>query len=101
MEELVRSNFLPPFLRPALLRVEVRIVVLRALDFLTGLEDEGSSTIANEDTRCCLARTDRPDLVLTITFFPVDGFDMHIKILKVLNYKEAAGLHTIVGTSTG
>ena len=82
MGELVRSNCLPPFLRPALLRVEVRIVVLLVLDFLPGAAGGvGSSTIANEDGRCCLARTGRPDLVLTIFFFPVDGFDMHIAVL--------------------
>ena len=92
MGELVRSNCLPPFLRPALLRVEVRIVVLRVLDFLAGAAGGvESSTIANEDGRCCLARTGRPDLVLTIFFFPVDDFDMHIAVYQM---DAATGLHT-------
>ena len=73
---------MPPFLRPAL-RVEVRIaivvVTLPVLDFLTG--GVRSSTIANEDGRCRLARTCRPDLVLAIIFFPAGGFDMHIAVL--------------------
>ena len=81
-EELVRSTCLLPFLRPAL-RVEVRIaivvVTLLVLVFFTG--GVRSSTIANEDGRCCLARIGRPDLVLAIIFFPAGGFDMHIAVL--------------------
>ena len=56
-------------------RVEVRMVFLLETDLLTVRADEGG-------TYARLVRTGRLDLILTIPFFPMEGFDVHIQFCR-------------------